>query len=149
MHAMCVCVFGCARVCACIGVFFSFCSEICHPGMLYCHVRKGYPTRMTFEYTTSMRNPPLFSHEWCSHRRDVAIVEIVSNCLLEASKRFEHKQNVMHTDLSNCLSLIFCLTSNCLCLKQLLASNCYFLCIRPIVVVNSFVLVDTIMPFRT
>ena len=58
-----VCVFGCALVCACIGVFFSFCSEICHPGMLYCHVRKGYPTRMTFEYTTSMRNPPLFSHE--------------------------------------------------------------------------------------
>ena len=101
--------------------------------MLYCHVRKGYPTRMAFEYTTSMRNPPLFSHEWCSHRRDVAIVEIVSNCLLEASKRFEHKQNVMHTDLSKCLSLIFCLTSNCLCLKQLLASNCYFLCIRPIV----------------
>ena len=87
--------------------------------ILPCQERLPHTHDIWIHYT-SMRNPPLFSHEWCSHRRDVAIVEIVSNCLLEASKRFEHKQNVMHTDLSNCL-----------CLKQLLASNCYFLCIRP------------------
>ena len=74
--------------------------------------------------------PPLFC-ESCSHQRDVAIVKTASNCLLKASKRFEHKQKVMHTKLSNCLGLIFCLASNCLCFKQLLASNCYFLCIWP------------------
>ena len=71
------------------------CQEMLSPRA--CHLNSLYETRL-----------------WCSHRRDVAIVETVSNCLQKASKRLEHKQEVVHTDLM-ALSHLCALSRRLLC----------------------------------
>ena len=79
-----------------------------------CEDRRPLPTRIRLLRNSSLL---VFAPAW---RCYCMVVETFRNCSRMASKRFEHKQNVMHTKKSNRLKSIFGLKD---------VSKC-FLCIR-------------------